>query len=87
MFKKCEGPHACLLKNVSPCPATLDSDGEAMAADIQRGSSRPRSRGFVAQDELIEALGVTAPAGPANSNVRDGAAASVEDFLASRQVS
>jgi len=49
MFKKCEGPHACLLKNVSPCP--------------------------------------TAPAGPANSNVRDGAAASVEDFLASRQVS
>lgn len=88
-FNKCQGPHACFLKNISPCPSALGAEGAAVAADIERVTSRPRSRGFIRQDELLEALGVADAGQPMTANVQAAPSkpASVAEFLSARGAS
>ena len=51
-FKYCKGPHACFLRDISPCPgACKDSSAKPMER-----TERVRSRGFVDRDALAHAL-------------------------------
>lgn len=74
-FKNCQGPHACFLRDISPCPASMGHEAEETGSEIRRATSRPRSKGFLDRDELIAALGVEddqatpAPANDSDSNV------------------
>ena len=74
IFKNCQGPHACFLRDISPCPSAVEQETEAKKTEVRRATSRPISKGFLDRDELIAALGVEeddvpAPANDANSNV------------------
>ena len=68
-FKNCQGPHACFLRDISPCPESLS---ENATTEEPRVTSRMRSRGFIDRDELIAALEVedaAAKVAESNSNV------------------
>ena len=54
-FKHCKGPHACFLRDISPCPEACVS---ASDADVPQRPQRVRSKGFIDQDALIAALGI-----------------------------
>jgi len=54
-FKHCKGPHACFLRDISPCPGASKSNA-AEPANVDAPHQRVRSRGFVDRDALARAL-------------------------------
>ncbi len=48
-FKHCEGPHACFLRDISPCP-------EASQAETIAPEPSNRNHGFVDHPDLVESL-------------------------------
>lgn len=63
-FKNCEGPHACFLRDISPCPRSRATEVTKTTAPRQYGHLRVVSRGFLDQDELNRALGMEAETVP-----------------------
>lgn len=49
-FKYCKGPHACFLRDISPCPGACGASSESEPEE------RVRSRGFVDREALARAL-------------------------------
>lgn len=52
-FKHCAGPHACFLRDISPCPSRCE-DKSAPEDVVERVNTRTRTSGF-ASYELFEA--------------------------------
>ncbi len=73
-FKHCKGPHACFLRDISPCPGASKSEAPE-PANIDAPHPRARSRGFVDRDALARAL------------VTDRAASSVQSVMTVERVS
>jgi hypothetical protein len=70
-FKYCEGPHACFLRDISPCK----NASRVFEPKVPANTDRPRRRGFVDRDALARAL------------VEDRATASVQSAMAVERVS
>ncbi len=48
-FKYCEGPHACFLRDISPCPAACKSEAAVPAPSN-------KNHGFVDRDDMISSF-------------------------------
>ncbi len=57
-FKNCEGPHACFLRDISPCPGSRAAETPDTSTAMKVAHLRVVSRGFLDQEELIRALGI-----------------------------
>ena len=70
-FKYCKGPHACFLRDISPCPGASGTRSEGKS----ESEERVRSHGFVDREALARAL------------VEDRAANSVQTVMTVERVS